>query len=510
MGRPRRIAVVGAGWAGLAAAIELSAAGCQVTLVDAAPACGGRARGITASWQGRLPTDAAPEADQAIAKPLAFDNGQHLVIGAYSTLLSLLGRIGVTEGQVFTRHRFRLDDGQGLSIPGPGLIGMLRARGLAWSLRFALIKALAGIALHRERALARARGQSVLDWSRAQGQPPALLEQFWRPLVISTMNTPVDEACAETFVRVLADSVAGAARASDLLIPHETLSSAFVEPALTWLRARAVIVLQGADVRAIGRGPDHRYPGNDPDIDHDRHNDAAGKAGAARASEPGPLQLLVGRESTPLALAGHTTGFDGVVLATPPGNAARILGRSRSLIAAPGLIADLEAFDYRPISTVYLGWSAADLVGSTPRPADDRWSRLPEMTLLHDDAARSQFGQWLFRRPDQDGWRIAAVVVSDSAMAMALPREQLAAVTSRQLTEALGLPPAAVYAVFHDRRATIAAVSDRPRIEPTGTGIAGLSLAGDYQYYRYPATLESALRSGSESARALLATLPAR
>ena len=120
-----RVAVVGAGWAGLSAAIHLTEADCRVVLVDAAPACGGRARGIASPWHGSL---AAPgEVD--VAPPLIFDNGQHLVIGAYSKLLALLGRIGVAETEVFARRPFRLDDGGELLIPGPGLGGLLRARG---------------------------------------------------------------------------------------------------------------------------------------------------------------------------------------------------------------------------------------------------------------------------------------------------------------------------------------------------------------------------------------------
>ena len=474
------VAVVGGGWAGLSAAIHLVEAGCRVVLVDAAPACGGRARGIVAPWQGWLadPVSAADGFAQEAIRPLAFDNGQHLVIGAYSMLLALLGRIGATEAGVFTRRPFRLDDGGELLIPGPGLGGLLRARGLPWSLRLALIRVLAGIALAREPAIGRADGRTVLQWSRDEGHPPGLLERFWRPLVISTMNTPIDQACAATFVRVLADSVAGTAGASDLLIPHGTLSTAFVEPALAWLAARKVVLRQGCDIRAIGCD------------------------GRADEGRPRAARLLAGREGAPLALDGDPLDFDGIVLATPPGNAARILGRSSALAVPPALIRDLEAFDYRPISTVYLGWPA-----SGPGVDAARWNRLPAMTLLHDDGDAARFGQWLFRRPDQAGWRIGGVVISDSAAAMALTREQLARAVSDQLGEALGLPPAQAYAVFHDRRATIAAVTGRPRLAATAAGIDGLVLAGDYQYHRYPATLESALRSGAEAATALLAGL---
>lgn len=493
-----RVAVVGAGWAGLASAICLTEAGHQATLFDAAPGCGGRARGIAGAWQGRLGATAPIETPAA---PLALDNGQHLVIGAYSALLDLLGRIGVAESQVFERLPFRLDDGGGLVIPGPGLGGLLRARGLPWSLRLALVKVLAGIVIGRDRALATARGKSVAAWSRDSGHPPALLTTFWRPLVVSTMNTPIEAACAETFVRVLADSLAGARGASDFLIPHGTLSTAFVDPALAWLRNRGVAVRNGCDIRAIARdGAGYRLV-----------------AGGDRGAPPGAGDLALG-------------GFGGVVIATPPGIAARILGRG-SEAPSPALLAlveKLEAFDYRPITTVYLGWrlpgaaggqvpappGAAAEPGSQPlrtattrsrnqASAADAWQRLPVATLLHDDASTRRYGQWLFRRPAQAPWRVAAVVISDSAAAMARPREALAGDVASQLTEVLGLPPAEVYAVLHDRRATIAAVHDRPRLTPAVPDQPGVVLAGDYRYHRYPATLESALRSGIEAAAAL-------
>lgn len=565
--------MVGAGWAGLAAAIELVAAGHRVTVLEAAPACGGRARGIASGWQGRLTATGRPAVTEAAAlkpaalktaplkqtalgpaalepavpgsavlesatedpaeteravtapattgparldsvdAPLALDNGQHLVIGAYSTLLGLLARIGIDEGAVFERLPFRLDDGAGLVIAGPGLGGLLRAKGLSWPLRLALLRVLAGIAIARERALATARGKSVAAWSRDSGHPPALLETLWQPLVISTMNTPTDQACAETFVRVLADSLAGGRGASDFLIPHGTLSTAFVDPAVAWLRGHGAVVRNGCDIRAIAR-------------------DERGYRLVTRATA----------NKTPTAVAGDDclSGFDGIVLATPPGNAARILrghadqasmGRTcpepdgdQATRELSALLLGLEAFDYRPITTVYLGWvdgtaeaNGEDAAGHgreaiADADADagdqaDRWQRLPVATLLHDDPQHLRFGQWLFRRPDRAGWRIGAVVISDSAAAMERPREALAQDVSRQLCDALALPPADVYAVFHEKRATIAAVHDRPRLAADVPGCAGIVLAGDYRYHAYPATLEAALRSGRDAAAELDRTL---
>ena len=59
------VAVIGGGCAGLAAAARLAEANIPITLFEAAPQLGGRARGL--SWKG-----------------LRLDNGQHILLGAYS------------------------------------------------------------------------------------------------------------------------------------------------------------------------------------------------------------------------------------------------------------------------------------------------------------------------------------------------------------------------------------------------------------------------------------------
>src|SRR3982751_6117675 len=95
----RTIAVIGAGWAGLAAAVEAAAAGAHVTLFEMAPAAGGRARDDV--WHGRV-----------------LDNGSHICIGAYAETLRLLRTIGVDEAATFDRRPLTLVDwaGRGLRM----------------------------------------------------------------------------------------------------------------------------------------------------------------------------------------------------------------------------------------------------------------------------------------------------------------------------------------------------------------------------------------------------------
>ena len=85
-----RVAVVGAGWAGMAAAVALTQAGHHVTVMEAARTLGGRARALHT-------VDAA-------GQPLVLDNGQHILIGAYTETLRMLRLVGVKPGVLETRR----------------------------------------------------------------------------------------------------------------------------------------------------------------------------------------------------------------------------------------------------------------------------------------------------------------------------------------------------------------------------------------------------------------------
>ena len=81
-----KVAVVGAGWAGMAAAVEAAGLGMDVTVFEATRTLGGRARALPA--------------DKPDGSPLTLDNGQHILIGAYSETLALMQRVGLDLPQV--------------------------------------------------------------------------------------------------------------------------------------------------------------------------------------------------------------------------------------------------------------------------------------------------------------------------------------------------------------------------------------------------------------------------
>ena len=100
-----RIAIVGAGWAGMAAAVRATERGHAVTVFEAARTLGGRARGVPLT----LPD----------GRDVMVDNGQHILIGAYTECLRLMRLVGVDVEQALLRLplTLRYPDGSGLALP---------------------------------------------------------------------------------------------------------------------------------------------------------------------------------------------------------------------------------------------------------------------------------------------------------------------------------------------------------------------------------------------------------
>lgn len=227
MTSPARIAVVGAGWAGLAAATECATAGGHVTLFEMAPLAGGRARDVGARGEG-------------------LDNGQHICIGAYSETLRLLARLGVAEGDAFLRLPLRLVDADGIGLrlpPGsPRLafaLGVLAHRRWTWGQRLALLRA-----AHAWQRSGFACDAAATVAELCAGLPDPIRRDLIEPLCVAALNTPAADASATVFLRVLRDALASGRGASDLLLPRLGLTELLPAPALAALhRSGAAIHL---------------------------------------------------------------------------------------------------------------------------------------------------------------------------------------------------------------------------------------------------------------------------
>jgi squalene-associated FAD-dependent desaturase len=433
------VAVVGGGWAGLAAAVELAGAGHAVTLYEAARTLGGRARAVDA--HGRQ-----------------LDNGQHILLGAYDATLGLLRRVGIAPRDALLRLplQMRYPPAQGLldfvapRLPAPlhMLAALLRAKGLQREDKMALA---------RFSTSARWMGwQLYTDCSVAEllerfGQTERITRLLWRPLCLAALNTAPEQASSQVFLAVLRDSLGAKRAASDMLLPRLLLDALFPEAARRHVEARGGRVCTGTRVDALEADGGHW------------------------------------RAST----NGGCVKFDAAVIATAPWQAAGLL---RALPGTEALAAQLDGFAYEPICTVYLQYDPA--------------LRLPlPFCALLDEPERGHWGQFAFDRGQLDAGQagLLAVVISGASDAAALPREALAAAVAAQLAHAFGiaaLAQPAWHQVITEKRATFACTPGLAR-PGNATGLAGLALAGDYTASDYPATLESAVRSGLGAARSL-------
>lgn len=234
-----RVAVVGGGWAGVAAAVESTLRGHAVTLFEMAPQLGGRAR--------RVDIDG-----------LSLDNGQHILIGAYRETLRLMQTVGVEIDEAFLRTPLRLTmpDGHGLRLPGgPPMIAF--ARGVigqrAWHLRdrLALLAAAGGWALNGFRCPAQTTVAEL-----TAGLPPSIRAELIEPLCVAALNTPARSASATVFLRVIRDALFSGRGSADLLLPRQRLSELLPAPAQQWLRERRADVRLSCRVEQLARRDD--------------------------------------------------------------------------------------------------------------------------------------------------------------------------------------------------------------------------------------------------------------
>lgn len=286
-----KLAVVGAGWAGLACAVHAVRAGHDVTVFEAARTAGGRARRVDASGG------------------LALDNGQHILIGAYSATLALMRELGVQPEAAMLRTplQLRFADGGGLALPRlPApldlVAGILGAQGWIWRDKSSLLRT--ALAWRAARFQCDAH-TTVADL--CTGLTPRVTKELIEPLCVSALNTPVAQSSGQVFLRVLHDALFAERGGADLLLPRVDLGRLLPDAAADWLVRQGAQVRLGQRVQALA-------------------HDAAG------------WQLDGER-------------FDQVILASPPWEAARLVRESG--IGAASWVAAAEGLRYEAIATVY-------------------------------------------------------------------------------------------------------------------------------------------------------------
>jgi squalene-associated FAD-dependent desaturase len=406
-----KVAVVGGGLAGLAAALDLVDAGHAVTVLEARPTLG-----------GAVQTLPEREGDPEPAP----DNGQHIALGCFTEYLRFLDRVG--EGGSFLRTRLALPvldmDGTVAAIE-PRLGSLMRYRHLPLRdrVRIPLVTA-------RCRNARAKPGETFGALLRRLGTSDATIDRFWDVFVRPALNLRCDEVDAEAGLFTVRTALLGPRANSDLVLP----------------------------TRPLGR----------------MHGDAAGAALEAAGA-------TIRTESRVTSL--DEIDADAVVVAVPPRESATLLGEPD-----PGL-------EDSPIVSVHLWF-------------DRRLLEQPLAALLSSDA------HWVFDRGGLTGHapergQYLTVVSSGVPELLEVRGRELVERIAGQLTERLGNADLLWSRVSREPYATIAL---RPGVVRPGveTSHPGVVRAGTWTDTGWPATMESAIRSGRTAAQHILSSTSAR
>ncbi|MFZ6752939.1 hydroxysqualene dehydroxylase HpnE [Undibacterium sp. Dicai25W] len=442
----KHIAVIGGGWAGCAAAVQLTKQGHQVSLFEASRTLGGRARAVEVNG-------------------LKVDNGQHILLGAYQQSLQMMREVGIDMEQSFLRLPLQMiypshEDGMQFIAPKSGfipaplhlLIALWQSKGLEKADK---------LALARFSSTARWMGWklyqdcSVSELLQRFDQTERLCRLMWNPLCVAALNTPPERASAQVFLNVLRDSLGAKRAASDMLIPQLNLSALFPEQAAVFIQSKGNKLNLGQAVTGVSQ----------------------------HTGMPGKWQLNLSKQET----SDEHAYYDGIIIATDCSNAKRLLKSANSDTVLP-------EFAFEAITTCYLNY-AADI-------------RLPgAMHALCDAPQQEKWGQYVFDRGylhiEHAG--LLAVVISAPQNPNSIEHDKIASAIASQLAESFQLPALKLplwHQIITEKRATFSCTPGLAR-PPNTTDQTGLLLAGDYTAGDYPATIEAAVRSGISAAKRL-------
>ena len=433
-----KLAVIGAGWAGLAAAQSLKEAGFTPTVFEAAPLSGGRARRVDDTKMG------------------AIDNGQHLLIGAYTETLKLITKLHPDRhtDSLMLRMPLRLENASGSfclhapHLPSPlhALFALINAKGLSLSDRWHALHMMTRCRLNKWRGTENQTVEQLLDCFHQTSRLRLLL---WHPLCLATLNTPPAQACAQLFLNVLRDTLDASSRHSDLIVPRVDLTALWPEIAAQNMQMRYRHIVREVLVEA-----DHIA------IDAER--------------------------------------FDACIVAVPPYAAARILLSTTRPEQFNDLQSQLHAFTYRPIATLTL-------------ELEQDWHLPQPLMMLEENSSSGHFGQWVFARKEKNQ---LTIVISDAEDFLKHERSTFVGNIAEQIRQQVNqhpkglspLPQILSHRLIVEKRATFSAVPGLRRPD-NKTAWPRLALAGDWTDTGYPAVLEGAVRSGQRAAQVLLEQL---
>lgn len=439
-----RVAVVGGGLAGIAAALECADLGASVTLFERQRRLGG----LTWSFD---------------RNGVTMDNGQHVYLACCDAYIRFLDRLGATgdvepprpldvpvvapgpQGPVAGRLR-RVDLPVPLHLAG----SLMRYPHVSWSDRLKLGWALASLARLDldDPALDE---QTFGRWLQRHGQSPGAVSAVWDLITIPTVNLPASEASLAMAAKVFKTGVLGSRSSADIGWSRVPLGRLHGERAEAALARSGVRVHTAARISAVVEEQSSGWRLDGPD---------------------GPAEA------------------DAVIVALPHEEAAQVIPRGAAPAAerwgelGSSAVVDVHLIFDRAVTSWDVMAGHASMI---------QW--------VFDRTAASGLDRL---RPGQ---QYVAVSLSAADELLATRPETLVSSTVEALGRLLPKVPAARLVdsvVTKERRATFRAVPGTAALRPgPATRRPGLALAGAWTATGWPATMEGAVRSGVAAARAL-------
>jgi squalene-associated FAD-dependent desaturase len=447
------VIVIGAGFAGLSAAVRLTQRGARVLVLEARARLGGRATAFPDRDTGEL-----------------VDNGQHILLGCYTETFSFLRDIGAQDNvRLEPQLAITMIDRAGKrtrlscpALPAPLQLvaGVLEWEALSWRDRLSVL-GMATPLKNARRELkpgatmkAASPDETVENWLIRNGQTARLRELLWDPLAMAALNQPPDQAAAPPFARVLAEMFSDDPRAAAIALPTKPLHLMYAEPAREYIESHGGIVRIGATAKVVLTAEGDAVAGVrvGGDTWHARH---------VISSVPW-FALPELFDAEPPALQG-------------------VIDRARRMASSPIVTVNLW-FDRRVLDQPFIG--------------------LPGRAMQWVFDTRLVFG-----RLRDDGASHLSLVSSGASGILAETNEALIRAAHEELLDALpDVRDARLLraTVVREPRATFSLAPGQPIRPPTETDLKGFLLAGDWTDTGLPATIESAVRSGHGAANAAI------